>query len=60
MKCFYGGQYVASREAVRSVLCPCGASFKAVPKFNRRVAGEVVPGYTTRIPAHEESKHKRK
>jgi hypothetical protein len=31
-----------------------GAHVSVTPKCDRRVAGEVLPGWTVRIPSHEE------
>lgn len=55
-KCIGSGAVIGSREASRSVRCPCGYSAPAVPRQNRRVAGEVIPGWTVRVPSHTEGK----
>ena len=51
-KCIFSGDIVGSRESARTVRCPCGFSASVEPRYNRRVAGEVLPGWTVRIPSH--------
>jgi hypothetical protein len=54
LKCRESGSIVGSREAARYVRCSCGFTVTARPRFDRRVAGEVVLGWTAKIPAHLE------
>lgn len=54
-RCMNSGQIAGSREAERIGHCSrCGFRFPATPRHNRRVAGEIVEGWTIRIPAHRE------
>jgi hypothetical protein len=54
-RCIEGGSIKGSREAERIVYCVCGWSGYATPRHDRRIAGEVVPGWTIRVPAHDRS-----
>lgn len=58
-KCLFGGTFEMAVESQRAVRCGlCGASFSASPRENRRVAGEVIPGWTVRLPVHKEGESK--
>ncbi len=56
MKCMQSGQIAGAYEAMRVYHCSCGASMYVTPKRDRRVAGEVIPGVSIRIPSHKEGK----
>jgi DNA-directed RNA polymerase subunit RPC12/RpoP len=53
-RCMGGGSIVGTNESGRYVDCQyCGFYAKATPRHDRTVAGEVVPGWTMRVPAHD-------
>lgn len=53
-KCIQSGQIDSAYGAQIVYHCSCGASMYVQPKKDRRVAGEIVPGYSVRIPSHKE------
>lgn len=52
--CLNSGAIIGGTEAQRTVRCDCGFVAKAEPKWNRKSAGQVVEGWTVRMPVHKE------
>lgn len=54
IKCMESGAIISSRETATIIRCVCGFWATAKPRRNRRSGGEIVPGFTVKMPAHYE------
>lgn len=58
IRCIFGGSIDGATEATRVARCSCGFSVEATPRYDRRDAGQIIPGWTVRIPVHYEGRRK--
>ena len=51
-RCLWSGSMQGAYEAQIVVRCTCGFSSYAAPRHNRRIAGEILEGWSIRLPSH--------
>lgn len=54
VKCRYSGAVYGTTESARLVRCSCGHVAGVTPKQDRISGGQVVPGWSVRMPSHAE------